>query len=348
MKFCPQCGSSLVAGDAFCEQCGFKIEQEAPVSSDIQPNVPPQDNPYIPPPQPSVYHDQQNEPEAFQPPPANRYEPVQKGKSKLVPILIIIGALVILGGGGWLVYANFIKAKTEVVVSDTTKVMTPETTTNIPDTTPTVTDQQSTQVPATASTNATKPDVTSTSSKAMATNINPSRPKVETKTVSKTTVPVTSPSKVNEPAKESKPVSSNQSEAYVQPSAPAKIVPPSITIFQVGQLGLAILKNPMKDCAFTLNDNYCITRITTDHYNSGHGTATTGTIGIENSEGRLLKQWNARGRSGPSGVINCKWVVEPDFILEAGTYKINDSDRGTWSKKISGVGFVLIEGYKVQ
>jgi flagellar basal body-associated protein FliL len=348
MKFCPQCGTSLVEGDAFCLQCGFKIEQETPLSPVVRPNVPPQDDTFIPPPQPANYQTQPSVAASYHPPPVNINESGPKKKSKIVQILIIIGAIIILGGGGWLVYANFFKAKTDVVISDTAKVMTPKTATAIPDSNQNVVEQQSTQVPITAATNVAKQETPSQPSKVTATNTNPTAPKVVTKTISKTTIPASAPSKVTETVKETKPVSSNQPESNVQPSASVKVEPPSITIFQVGQLGLAILKNPMKDCVFTLNDKYCITRITTDHYNSGHGTSRLGTIGIEDSNGRLLKQWNARGRSGASGVVNCKWVVEPDFILEAGTYKINDSDRETWSKKITGVGFVLIEGYKVQ
>jgi len=348
MKFCPQCGTSLIEGDAFCLQCGLKIEQEAPVSPVVQPNVPPQDDPYIPPPQPANYQSQPSAAAAYQPPPVNVFESGPKKKSKLVPILIIIGAIIILGGGGWLVYANFIKAKPEVVASDTSNVMTPATSPTVPDTTPKVVEQQPAQVAVTAATNVPKQESPSQPGKVTAANTNSSKPKVETKPVSKSASPVSIQTKVNEPVKESKPVSSNQPEANVQSAAPDRVVPPSITIFQVGTLGLAILKNPMKDCDFTLNGNYCITRITTDHYNSGHGTGQTGTIGIEDANGRLIKQWNARGRSGSSGVTNCKWVVEPGITLDAGNYKIIDSDRSTWSKKITGVGFVLIEGYKVQ
>lgn len=348
MKFCPQCGTSLKEGDVFCEQCGFKIEHEVPVSSSVQPNVPPQDIPIIPPPQPADYQNQQSAAGVYQPLPANVYEPVPKKKSKLVPILIIIGAIIILGGGGWLVYANFFKAKTEVVVSDSSNVMAPETPTAVPDTTANVSAQQPAQTPVSAVDNAPKQEVPSQPGKATTTTSIPSKAKVETKTVSKPTTPVKTPVKVNEPAKEIKPDITSQPATNVQPTTSEKVVPPSTMIFQVGQLGLSILKNPMKDCVFTLKDKYCITRITTDHYNSGNGTARTGTIGIEDTNGRLIKQWNARGRSGTNGASNCKWVVEPGIILDAGNYTIIDSDRETWSKKISGVGFVLIEGYKVQ
>jgi uncharacterized Zn finger protein (UPF0148 family) len=348
MKFCPQCGTSLIEGDAFCLQCGFKIEHETPAGPVVQPNVPPQDVPFIPPSQPANYQTQLNATSAYQPPPVNVYESGPKKKNKLVPILIIIGAIIVLGGGGWLAYSNFFKAKADVVVADTTNVKTPEPPTNAPDTTPNVVEQQPTQGSVASTANVTTPETSSPNTKATPTNTNTSTPKIVTKTVSKTTIPTSASSRINEPVKESKPISSIQSEANEQPAAPAKVVPPSITIFQIGQLGLAILKNPMKDCDFTLNGNYCITRITTDHYNSGHGTGQTGTIGIEDANGRLIKQWNARGRSGSSGVTNCKWVVEPGITLDAGNYKIIDSDRSTWSKKITGVGFVLIEGYKVQ
>lgn len=348
MKFCPQCGTSLKEGDAFCEQCGFKIELDVPVSSGVEQNVPPQDIPVIPSPQPADHQNQQSAADVYQPPPANVYEPVPKKKSKLVPVLIIIGAIIILGGGGWLAYANFFKVKTEVVVADSSNVMTPETQTVVPDTTANVNAQPPAQTPVSAVDNAPKPEAPSQPGKVTTTTTVPSNAKVETKTVSKPTTSVKTPVKVNEPVKETKSVPTSQPATTVQPATSEKVVPPSTTIFQVGQLGLSILKNPMKDCVFTLKDKYCITRITTDHYNSGNGTARTGTLGIEDTNGRLIKQWNARGRSGTNGASNCKWVVEPGIILEAGNYTIIDSDRETWSKKITGVGFVLIEGYKVQ
>src|ERR1035437_4658268 len=138
MKFCPQCGTSLIEGDAFCLQCGFKIEHETPASPVVQPTLPSQDVPFIPPPQPANYQTQPSAASAYQPPPVNVYESGPKKNSKLVPILIIIGAIIILGGGGWLVYANFFKAKADVIVADTSNVMTPETSTVVPDSTPTV------------------------------------------------------------------------------------------------------------------------------------------------------------------------------------------------------------------
>jgi len=222
--------------------------------------------------------------------------------------------------------------------------MNPESSAPVPDSTPKVNEPQSDQDPASAVDNSANNETPSQTGKVSTTTTIPSKSKVETKTVSKTTTPVN----VNAPDKETKPGSTIPSETNMQPTSTEKVEPPSKTIFQVGQLGLSILKNPMKDCVFTLNGRYCITRITTDHYNSGNGTARTGTIGIEDINGRVIKQWHARGRSGSTGVANCKWVVEPGIILEAGNYTIIDSDRETWTKKITGVGFVIIEGYKVQ
>jgi len=343
MKFCPQCGSSLVQGDAFCEQCGFKIELEAPISSEIPSNETPQDNTNITPPQPEVIPYQQIEPEVYQPPQVNEHIPVQKKKRTLIPILVIIGAIIILGGGGWLVYANFIKANTDVAVADTTNLNTAVPVTTVPDSTSKVEEPQTNQVPSTSVDNATKnanpsQNVNSSSSYA------PSKSKINNGTYSNTTPTATR----QEPVRETQPSGYAQSENNMPSSSNNNVEPPSKTIFEVGQLGLSILKNPKKECNFTLKDRYCITRITTDHYNDGQGTERTGTIGIEDMNGNIIKQWHARGRSGSSGVHNGKWVVEPGIILEAGHYTIIDSDRETWTKKISGVGFVNIEGYKVQ
>jgi len=347
MKFCPQCGSSLVPGDAFCEQCGFKIDLEAPVSSEIPSNETPQDNTIIPPPQPVDIHYQQSEPEVYQPSQENEFVPVQKKKGKLIPILIIVGAIIILGGGGWLVYANFIKAKPDVVVADTTNLKTTVPVAAVPDSTPKVEEPQTNQAPSTSVDDATKNASPSQNVNVSSNTNTPSRSKVNYGASSKTTTTVSKPERVNEPVRETQPTGYAQPENNMPSSSNNNVEPQSKTIFEVGQLGLSILKNPKKDCTFTLKERYCITRITTDHYNSGSGTSRTGTIGIEDMNGNIINQWHARGRSGATGVQNCKWVVEPGIILEAGRYTIIDSDRETWTKKITGIGFVNIEGYKV-
>jgi hypothetical protein len=348
MKFCPQCGSSLFQGDAFCEQCGFKIDLGAPVSSDIQSNDTPSEDTYISPPPPVDVPYQQSEPVAYQPPLANEYVSVQQKKGKLIPILIIIGAIIILGGGGWLVYANFIKAKTNGVVADTTSLKTTVPVATVPDSTPKVEEPQTNQTPSSSVDNATKNTSSPQNVNIPSNTITPSKSKINNGAGTKTITTVSKPERVNEPVRETQPTGYAQPENNMPSSSTNNVEPPSKTIFEVGQLGLSILKNPKKECNFTLKDRYCITRITTDHYNDGNGTERTGTIGIEDMNGNIIKQWHARGRSGSSGVHNGRWVVEPGIVLDAGHYTIIDSDRETWTKKISGVGFVNIEGYKVQ
>ena len=327
MKFCPQCGSSLTEGDAFCEKCSLKIEHEAPVASSVPSNEIPKTEPVIPLQQPA---DQFQYPQAGigadPKPQPNDYVTDTKGKGKLVPVLITVGIILVLGAGGWLVYANFIKSKPEVTIADSTKLKTPTTPTVVPDTTPKVNEQQPSQSPASASESKTNQGVSSQPAK--------------------TSTPVSKPVNTNVSANENRTGNNYPPETNMQSSPSVNDEPPSHTIFEVGQMGLSILKNPGKECVFTLRGRYCITRITTDHYNSGSGTPRTGTIGIKDRDGNIIQRWHASGRSNSDGVRNCKWVVEPHIFLDAGNYMIFDSDRETWTKKITGVGFVIIEGYK--
>jgi hypothetical protein len=356
MKFCPQCGASLTPGGAFCEQCGFKIELETPVSPVFQSNDAPQYIPNVPPPQPAAPQYQQSEGATYQPVSQNAGTYTEPKKGKLVPILIVIGAVIILGAGGWLVYSTFIdKAKSEAVVADSSAMVTSDNTMPAIDTAANVVANQATPVQETppanpvvqeAPTQPVKATIPSQPVKVAATAAKPSSSKVETKPVSKAVTPVTPTVKVSEPVKESKPtpVAETKSEPVVTVKAETK----SQTILNIGQLGLAILKNPKKPCVLTLTEKYCITRITTDHYNNGKGTSATGSIGIDGINGGALRNWQARGSSGITGVANSKWIIEPKIILDAGSYTIVDSDNETWSKIIAGKGFVTVEGYKMQ
>jgi hypothetical protein len=336
MKFCPLCGASLIEGDLFCQQCGYKIDKEATVSSEHQthetPINSPQDDPYN---QPSSQPEQpsenqyQNSGLGYSPPiQSNGFQKDETKKRKLIPILVIIGVLIVLGAGCWLVYAKFFKEKATDPVSDTTSLVTKSPATSVSDSTANANNIQPDQISGSAIDNSTLKE-----------NI-PKKEKVTTNTPSKANT-VAKTEQYTEPVKETNPPSINPKEA--QPSSEINNEPPSKTIFKIGQLGITILKNPEKDCDFKLNGTYCITRITTDHYNSGRGTSYVGTIGIEDMNTYKIKKWQARGSSR-----NNKWVIEPRIILEAGTYVIHDSDRESWTKNFAGKGFVTIEGYKVQ
>jgi hypothetical protein len=334
MKFCPQCGNSLVVGDAFCEQCGLKIDHEVPVSPAPKVDETQQIQPDIPPLPTVEIQNLQIEEDIIQPVLSDEFVPEPKKKGTFIPILVIVGVFIILGGGGWVVFAKFIKAKPEVTVADSTSLQTTESEGSVNNATSKVNAPQTVQVPATTTAYTAKDEIPSQTEN-VSTN---------SATVSKATTPEKNTPLNNDVRTENQ----SQSETYSQPTAAEIAEHTSITIFQVGEQGLSILKNPMKDCAFTLKGRYCITRITTDHYNSGNGTPRTGIIGIEDMKGKIVKQLHAKGRSGSSGVENCKWFIEPGIILGPGNYRINDSGKETWTKKITEVGFVLIEGYKVQ
>lgn len=49
MRFCPQCGSSMEAGDRFCQNCGFKLNQPAPATPSSPPDEDPDKTRIIPP-----------------------------------------------------------------------------------------------------------------------------------------------------------------------------------------------------------------------------------------------------------------------------------------------------------
>ncbi|MBS1138462.1 MAG: zinc-ribbon domain, partial [Proteobacteria bacterium] len=53
MKFCPQCGSSMEAGDRFCQNCGFKLNQPAAAAPPSPPDDDPDKTRIIPPRKPA-------------------------------------------------------------------------------------------------------------------------------------------------------------------------------------------------------------------------------------------------------------------------------------------------------
>ena len=357
MKFCPQCGESLTMGDLFCQQCGFRIDQEVVESQSepFQPTPSPAEPVTSTPAAPNHYEQPlQAAPQYMAPPDPNQdpntgfgYVPHNQSngfqnqevkKKKLIPMLIIIGALLIIGVGCWFAYTKFFRDKVTIPAADTTALVTAPANTMAQDTTTVVKDVQTDQV--TVPDNVTLKEASPATTKTTIT--------AKSKVVPKAVVPVRRTERVIEPYKEKNNAAKNQPVAPA-PRTEAKVVePPSQTIFQIGQAGISILKNPRKDCSFTLKERYCITRITTDHNNSGKGTFEVGSIGIMGVNGNEEKQWHARGIPDQNGVPNCKWVVRPNIVLDPGQYSVVDSDRASWSKNLAGKGFVVIEGYKVQ
>lgn len=107
----------------------------------------------------------------------------------------------------------------------------------------------------------------------------------------------------------------------------------------------AVANGPSQKTMFTLTAPAKITKILTYHYNHGQGAAP-GTIGLrEAHSGQEVGAWPAIGSSvifdarpgsiWPSkghGPPNLYWSVQPDIVLEAGTYEIIDSGVATWSQ----------------
>lgn len=120
MKFCTQCGNSLVPGDRFCQQCGFDTFSAQPPSLvETETNTPSQTITAGQPTDP-VSQPIQNEPEK---PMYNFLEPsknsVSQSKSRK-PMLLFLFALIgigALGGGGWFVYKEFIEKPKEASLS---------------------------------------------------------------------------------------------------------------------------------------------------------------------------------------------------------------------------------------
>ncbi|NWJ52860.1 MAG: hypothetical protein HXX14_18565 [Bacteroidetes bacterium] len=341
MKFCPQCGTPLTGEDLFCQQCGYRIDQEVDVSSKNQgqvmhqnmPQSNPNDQPYGQPIQPPENQYQNSGPGYSTPVQSNGSQTYATKKRKLIPILVVTISLIIIGAGCWLAYVKFFKEKATTPLSDTTNLVSTPSATAVPDSTANVNNIQPDQVSGSAIGNSAVKKTAPQKEKVVTTT--PSK----TKTIAKT-------EQLTLPVNETQTPTVNPTET--QPPIDIENEPPSKTIFKIGQLGIAILKNPEKDCDFKLKDRYCITRITTDHYNSGRGTSFVGSIGIEDMNSGKVKKWHAKGLYSKNGLANSKWVIEPRIILEAGTYVITDSDRESWTKNFSGKGFVTIEGYKVQ
>ena len=124
---------------------------------------------------------------------------------------------------------------------------------------------------------------------------------------------------------------------------------PSKVIFEVGQSEKPKNKNPKNPAKLTISKPTMITRITTDHYNSGMGTPRGGNIFIKDRYGITLGTYRAFGKKGINGTPSAKWVAEPNVILAKGTYFISDSENQTWSRTLLGSnGFVVVEGYEVE
>lgn len=95
---------------------------------------------------------------------------------------------------------------------------------------------------------------------------------------------------------------------------------------------------PTVPTVFTLTKPTTIAAITNYHWNSGIGQdpdLVNGWIGIEqivsDSESVMIGRWPAFGKPGAYGAPDTWWYAYPNTQLGPGTYKVVDSDNGTWS-----------------
>lgn len=101
-----------------------------------------------------------------------------------------------------------------------------------------------------------------------------------------------------------------------------------VKIFDNGNI-YGVTNGPSSPTWFTLNQDSYISRIENYHY--FNNATLPGTISLRNSQGQQFGPWYATGTTGQGAVQNAYWVVRPNIVLPAGTYRVIDSDPSTWS-----------------
>ncbi|MEI6747626.1 MAG: zinc-ribbon domain-containing protein [Bacteroidales bacterium] len=336
-QFCPQCGTTITSGDRFCPDCGFdtvtdQSTGEIKSSSADQQKVVPKPEPTA---APTQKHKKVIPPAATAyAPPASPAKPVAQQKSKklwlwIALIVIGVGAL---GTAGWFGYNRYIAAPKESSVDTVAKAVVQEIA--VPDTSSIKTEVSEPAVEA-------LPEQTVASIKPPE-RINKEIAKPKSKQQTKAAQPNKPTQEPATPTQQSKPdlgikaISFNTGNNHI-----------SKVIMEVGRKDDSKNKSPKNPTRITISESTMVVRITTDHYNGGSGTATAGSISIKGENGNVIGTYKAIGNGGKNGVPNSKWVAEPKILLAKGTYFIWDSDMGTWSKNILGVGFVMVEGYEI-
>lgn len=110
----------------------------------------------------------------------------------------------------------------------------------------------------------------------------------------------------------------------------------------------AVDNNPTCSPILTISKPHMITYIDTYHWNYGQGTASGGSISLQNGDGETFGPWSVEAQSA-SGAANAWWIAHPNEIIPAGNYIIIDSQPETWSRNAeSPCGFVKVEGYPVK
>jgi hypothetical protein len=238
--------------------------------------------------------------------------------------VLAIGAL---GAAGWFGYTRYFKPSAEIPVDTVTSMAIPE---------PPAEEVPATTTEATEPEAAADPDLQKESGKPVS-RIDQEIARQKAKQQNKAAQQQAPPAQKSKPSLGVK----------ISPGAAASSQPLKV-ILEVGRKEDASKKNPKNPTKLSLSGPTMIVRITTDHYNGGMGTPRGGTITIKDKQGNTLGSYKAFGKTGKSGAPGAKWVVEPNILLEKGTYYIWDSDMATWSKNLLGFGFVEVEGYEVE
>ena len=111
--------------------------------------------------------------------------------------------------------------------------------------------------------------------------------------------------------------------------------------------GNAVANGSAGAAVFVLPAPTRIAKITTYHWNGGHG-APAGTIILRGGSGGPIGSWPASGLPAQGDSPNLYWVVTPNVDLPAGTYTVVDSDPSTWAQNSAtgGVGMLTVEGVR--
>lgn len=322
MKFCPECGTKFEPESRICPECGYERDsvharnETGQVATDQTKAI------------------QKTEPAHF--PLLSVQETAPPKKSKKFPVWIILSvvgvvALVIVG---ILIFNKHPEPLQEAPVVASLPLATPAATAKD-------TAAMDTAVKETTKTAAPEPAKVKTAPQnKTAKETSKTKPKVASKPEQQK-APAAQP--VTTPPNQEKP------EPVVSPSPETATTENVVkVIMEVGRKDDPKNQNPKNPTKLIIRKPTMIVRITTDHYNGGVGTAAAGTLTIKDKDDNLIGAFPANGKPGINGTPNAKWIVEPNKVLEKGTYFIVDSDMATWSKNIVGMGCIVIEGYEIK
>jgi len=140
--------------------------------------------------------------------------------------------------------------------------------------------------------------------------------------------------------------SSNNSGNNNQPTTTTPDTSIPITgniIFQNGNR-YTVFNGTKNNTYFYVWETTVISSILNYHWNNGKGSRP-GQIGLRNTRGLELGNWQATGSDGMRGVKNANWTVYPNITLQPGIYQITDSEIGTWSQNSGsyGAGFSIVK-----